>query len=54
MQGENVLILSNLKEGVKTGLYDFFNKSFVVSESINKKHLKLKTKSGSVKSYTYN
>ena len=28
MEGESVLVMSNLKEGVKTGLYDFFNKSF--------------------------
>ena len=31
MDGQYVLILSNLKEGVKTGLYDFFNKTFTVS-----------------------
>ena len=42
MSNEFVLILSNLKEGVKTGLYDFFNKSLTLRESTGKKYLNIK------------
>lgn len=42
MENDFVLILSNLKEGVKTGLYDFLNKSFVINDSTGNKYLKVK------------
>lgn len=51
-----MLILSNLSEGVKTGLYDFFNKSFTVRVSNNNKYLKMRTQEDAVsqKNYLYN
>jgi hypothetical protein len=42
MAGKYVLILSNLSEGVKTGLYDFFNKSFNTYNGGNK-YLRIRT-----------
>ena len=56
MESENVLILSNLSEGVKTGLYDFFNKSFTVRASNNNKYLKMRTQEDNLgqKNYLYN
>lgn len=53
MDHECVLILSNLSEGVKTGLYDFFNKSFTVRASNNNKYLKIRTQEGSLNQIQY-
>jgi hypothetical protein len=48
MAGNYVLILSNLNEGVKTGLYDFFNKSFTIYNGTDK-YLKIRTESNDLK-----
>jgi len=47
-----VLILSNLSEGVKTGLYDFFNKSFNTFNG-GEKYLKIRTESNNLKKKTF-
>lgn len=53
MDHECVLILSHLSEGVKTGLYDFFNKSFTIRASNNNKYLKIRTQEGSLNQMQY-
>ena len=57
MDGQFVLILSNLRQGVKTGLYDFFNKSFTIVDSTKKKYLRMRISQGSnqnMRSFPYN
>ena len=53
MENESVLILSKLSEGVKTGLYDFFNKSFSIRVSNNNKYLRIRTQEGSLNTMQY-
>lgn len=45
MTMDMVLLVSNLSEGIKTGLYDFFNKSFTI-DGMGSKYLRMKVNSG--------
>ena len=56
MTTEGVLLVSNLSEGVKTGLYDYFNKSFTVNGN-GDKYLRMRVSSGpggNTKPFKYN